>query len=225
MKFDIGRDIIKILAISTMTIDHIGFLIYPEILLLRIIGRLAFPLFAYLVALGLTSTKKPRKYILTLLIFGIISQIPYFIAFNIQPLERLNIFFSLFLGALTIYYFKKRSFLAFAPVILSLLFNTEGSFYVVLTILFMNLLLDEKKIGTLTLFAINLPFLFESDIQTNIQVLALVSLPIVLLHQTRLSKLEIIIPDNSILYMIRKYFFYVYYPLHLIILFFISNSL
>ena len=208
-----------------MTIDHIGFLIYPEILLLRIIGRLAFPLFAYLVALGLKSTKKPRKYILTLLIFGIISQIPYFIAFNIQPLERLNIFFSLFLGALTIYYFKKRSFLAFTPVILSLLFNTEGSFYVVLTILFMNLLLDEKKIGALTLFAINLPFLFESDIHTNIQVLALVTLPIVLLHQTSRSKLEIIIPDNSILYMIRKYFFYVYYPLHLIILFFISNSL
>jgi hypothetical protein len=225
VKFDIGRDIIKILAISTMTIDHIGFLIYPEILLLRIIGRLAFPLFAYLVALGLKSTKKPRKYILTLLIFGIISQIPYFIAFNIQPLERLNIFFSLFLGALTIYYFKKKSFLAFVPVILSLLFNTEGSFYVVLTILFMNLLLDEKKIGALTLFAINLPFLFESDIHTNIQVLALVSLPIVLLHQIRLSKLEIIIPDNSILYTIRKYFFYVYYPLHLIILFFISNSI
>jgi hypothetical protein len=208
-----------------MTIDHIGFLIYPEILLLRILGRLAFPLFAYLVALGLNSTKKPKKYILTLFIFGSISQIPYFITFNIQPFERLNIFFSLFFGALTIYYFKKKSFLAFVPVILSLLFNTEGSFYVVLTILFMNLLLDDKKIGVLTLFALNLPFLFESAIQTNIQVLALATLPIVLLHQAKRFKLEIIILDTSILYTIRKYFFYVYYPLHLIILFFISNTL
>lgn len=208
-----------------MTLDHIGFLIYQEILALRILGRLAFPLFAYLIALGLNSTKKPKKYISTLFIFGIISQIPYFITFNIQPLERLNIFFSLFFGALTIYFYKKRSFFAFAPILLSLLLNTEGSFYVVLTILFMNLLLDDKKIGVLTLFALNLPFLFESTIQTNIQVLGLATLPIILLHQSNRLKLEIIILDNSILYIIRKYFFYIYYPLHLIILFFISNAL
>lgn len=225
MKFDIGRDLIKILAISTMTIDHIGRIIYPEIIFLQIIGRLAFPLFAYLVAIGLKSTKKPIKYILTFLIFGLISQIPYSLAFNIQPFERLNIFFSLFLGALTIYFFKKKSFIIIAPIILSVVFNTEGSFYAVLTILFMNLLLEDKKIGVLALFALNLPFLFESDIQTNIQVFALAALPIVLLHLTKRLKLEIIISDNSFLYSIRKYFFYVYYPLHLIILFLISSSL
>ncbi|MCJ7714565.1 conjugal transfer protein TraX, partial [Candidatus Bathyarchaeota archaeon] len=152
MKLDLLRDLIKLFALATMTIDHIGYTLFPDLTILRIIGRLAFPLFAYLIALGLNSTKKPSKYLLSLLIFGFISQIPYFLVFNIQPFERLNIFFSLFLGALTIYYFKKRSLLAFAPILLSLALNTEGSFYVVLTVLFMNLLLDDKKIGVLGLF-------------------------------------------------------------------------
>ncbi|MCW3998559.1 MAG: conjugal transfer protein TraX [Candidatus Bathyarchaeota archaeon] len=221
MKFDVGRDIIKLSAIATMTIDHIGFIFYPDMILFRIIGRLAFPFFAYLIALGLESTKKPIKYILTLVSFGFISQIPYFMAFNIQPFERLNIFFSLFFGAITIYFFKKRSLLAFVPIILSLAFNTEGTFYVVLTVLFMNLLLNDKKIGILTLFALNLPFLFEFDIQ----ILALFALPIIILHLSGRFKIEKIISDNSLFYILRKYFFYIYYPLHLASLFFISNSL
>jgi hypothetical protein len=207
-----------------MTIDHIGVILYPDITLFRMIGRLAFPLFAYLIAIGLKTTKKPTKYIITLLIFGFISQIPYFIAFNIQVFERLNIFFSLFFGALTIYYFRKKNFVGFfIPILLSLFLNSEGTIYVVLTILFMNLLLNDKKIGITTLFALNLPFLLESNIQANIQVLALFSLPLILLHHLKKSKLEIQILDNSILYLIRKYFFYFYYPSHLMILFIISN--
>ncbi|MCJ7714661.1 conjugal transfer protein TraX [Candidatus Bathyarchaeota archaeon] len=221
MKLDLLRDLIKLFALATMTLDHIGYTFFPDLTILRIIGRLAFPLFAYLIALGLNSTKKPSKYLLTLLIFGFISQIPYFLVFNIQPFGRLNIFFSLFLGALTIHYFKKRSLLAFAPIFLSLALNTEGSFYVVLTVLFMNLLLDDKKIGVLGLFALNLPLLFA-----DFQGLALLALPIVLLHQENKLKLEITISDNSLLYIFRKYFFYVYYPLHLSILYLIvSNSL
>lgn len=208
-----------------MTIDHIGHILYPDLIILRIIGRLAFPLFAYLVAIGLKSTKKPRKYILSFLIFGFISQIPYFAAFNIQPFERLNIFFSLFLGALTIYYFKKRSFLAFVPLILSLVFNNniEGSFYVVLTILFMNLLLEDKAIGVLALLALNLSSFFESDIHAIIQVFALTALPIILLHLYHRLKVEIIISDSSLFYILRKYFFYAYYPLHLTLLFLITT--
>jgi len=219
VKLDLIRDLIKIFALVTMTIDHVGYTLFPDLTILRIIGRLAFPLFAYLIALGLNSTKKPKKYLLTLLIFGFISQLPYFLVFNIQPFERLNIFFSLFLGALTIKYFKKRSLLAFAPIFLSLILNTEGSFYVVFTVLFMNLLLDDKKIGIISLFALNLPFLFG-----DFQGLALVALPIILLHQESRLKIEINITANSILYSLRKYFFYIYYPLHLTLLFLIVSN-
>lgn len=207
-----------------MTIDHIGVIFYPDNILFRIIGRLAFPFFAYLVAIGLRSTKKPVKYMITLLIFGFISQIPYFLAFNIQPFERLNIFFSLFVGALTIYFIKKKNIIGIIPIILSLILNFEGSIYVILTIIFMNLLLDDKKIGVAILLALNLPFLLEANFEANIQVFALFSLPLIILHLLKKIRLEVNISDESIGYSIRKYFFYLYYPLHLLILFIIFNS-
>lgn len=225
MKFDFGRDILKIIAILSMTIDHIGVILYPEFIFLRIIGRLAFPIFGYLIAIGLRSTKKPKKYFITLLIFGLISQIPYYLAFNIQPFERLNIFFSLLLGALTIYFFKKKNYIAIIPLVLSLLPIFEGSFYGVLTILFMDILLDNKKTGILALLALNSLFLFESNIQAKIQIFSLAALAIILLHVTNRLKFEIIIPNHSFFYIIRKYFFYFYYPLHLVLLFLISNSI
>lgn len=207
-----------------MTIDHIGVIFYPDNILFRIIGRLAFPFFAYLVAIGLRSTKKPVKYMITLLIFGFISQIPYFLAFNIQPFERLNIFFSLFVGALTIYFIKKKNIIGIIPIILSLILNFEGSIYVILTIIFMNLLLDDKKIGVAILLALNLPFLLEANFEANIQVFALFSLPLIILHLLKKIRFEVNISDESIGYSIRKYFFYLYYPLHLLILFIIFNS-
>lgn len=217
-KFDFGREVLKVIAIVTMTIDHIGDVLYPDTLFLHIIGRLAFPLFAYLIALGIESTKKPKKYMVTLLSFALISQIPYFLAFGIQPFERLNILFSLFLGALTVYFFNKRSLLAFVPILLSILLSTEGSYYVVLTVVCMKLLKSNPKLGFLALFALNIQFLLIPDTQ----VLSLFAVPLILLHVKNWLKKEIIIPENSLAYSIRKYAFYSFYPLHLTLLFLIK---
>jgi hypothetical protein len=139
-KFDFGRDLLKIIAIVTMVLDHIFVILYPDLLVLHIIGRLAFPLFAYLVVIGVESTKKPKKYMATLLLFALISQIPYYLAFGIQPFQRLNILFSLFLSAVTINFYNKRSPLALVPLLLSVVLMTEGSYYVVLTAVGMQLL-------------------------------------------------------------------------------------
>jgi hypothetical protein len=221
-KFDFGRELLKIIAIVTMVIDHVGRVLYPDLLFLQVIGRLSFPLFAYLVVLGVESTKKPRKYMATLLIFALISQVPYFLAFGIQPFERLNILFSLFLSAVTIYYYNKRSMLAFIPLLLSIFLMTEGSYYVVLTAVGMKLLKDIPKLGILALVALNLQFLFISDVETQIQILALFAVPLVFLHIKGKLKKEILIPENSLAYSIRKYFFYAFYPLHLALLYLIT---
>ena len=222
-KFDFGRELLKIIAIVTMVIDHVGNILYPDLLFLQMIGRLSFPLFAYLIMLGVESTKKPRKYMVTLLSFAVISQIPYFLAFGIQPFERLNILFSLLLSAVTVYYYNKRSPLAFVPLLLSIILPTEGSYYVVLTAVGMKLLKDTPKLGALVLFALNIQFLVvSSDIHTQIQVLALFSVPIIFLHIKGWLKKEILIPENSLAYSIRKYAFYVFYPLHLALLFLIN---
>jgi hypothetical protein len=221
-KFDFGREFLKIIAIVTMVIDHVGRILYPDLLFLQVIGRLSFPLFAYLVVLGVESTKKPRKYMATLLIFALISQVPYFLAFGIQPFERLNILFSLFLSAVTIYYYNKRSPLAFVPLLLSIILMTEGSFYVVLTAVGMKLLKTTLKLGILALVALNLQFLLIPDIESQIQVLALFAVPLIFLHIKNWLRKEILIPENSLAYSIRKYFFYVFYPLHLTLLYLIT---
>ncbi len=206
-----------------MVIDHVGNILYPDLLFLQMIGRLSFPIFAYLIVLGVDSTKKPLNYMLTLFVFAVASQVPYFLAFGIQPFERLNILFSLLLSAVTVYYYNKRSPVAFVPVLLSMVFPTEGSYYVVLTAVGMKLLKDNAKIGALVLVALNLQFLLvSSDIHTQMQILALLAVPLIFLHiQGKLTK-EITIPENSLAYLLRKYFFYLFYPLHLAVLFFLN---
>jgi hypothetical protein len=218
-KFDFGRELLKIIAIVTMVTDHVGRVLYPDLLFLQVIGRLSFPLFAYLVVLGVESTKKPGKYMITLLSFAIISQIPYYLAFGIQPFDRLNILFSLFLSAVTIYFYNKRSVLAFVPLLLSIILMTEGSYYVVLTAVGMKLLKDAPKLGILALVVLNLQFLFFPDIENQIQILALFAVPLVFLHIKNWLRKEILIPEHSLAYSVRKYFFYVFYPLHLALLF------
>jgi hypothetical protein len=172
--------------------------------------------------LGVESTKKPRKYMATLLSFAVVAQFPYFLAFGIQPFERLNILFSLFLCAVTIYFYNKRSPLALVPLLLSIILMTEGSYYVVLTAVGMKLLKDKPKIGALVLVALNLQFLFISDFESQIQILSLLAVPLIFLHIKGWLKKEILIPENSLAYSTRKYFFYVFYPLHLALLFLIN---
>lgn len=222
-KFDFGRELLKIIAIVTMGIDHIGKILYPDLLFLQMIGRLSFPIFAYLIVLGVESTKKPQKYMITLLSFALISQFPYFLAFDIQPFERLNILFSLLLSAVTIYFYNKKSPVAFVPLLISIILPTEGSYYVVLTAVGMKLLKDSPKLGALVLFALNIQFLLiPGDLQAQIQILSLLAVPLILLHVKNWLKKEILIPEKSLAYSIRKYAFYLFYPLHLALLFLVK---
>ena len=214
-KFDFGRELLKVIAIVTMVLDHIYVILYPDLLLLHIIGRLAFPLFAYLIVLGIESTEKPRKYMITLLAFALISQIPYFLAFEIQPFERLNILFTLFLSAVTIYFYNKKSPLAFIPLLLSIIFPTEGTYYVVLMVVGMKLLKETPKLGIIALFAVNLQFLLMPDVQ----ILSLFAVPLIFVHVKGWLKKEILIPESSFSYSLIKYMFYLFYPLHLALLF------
>jgi hypothetical protein len=68
---------IKIIALVTMLIDHIGVVFFPEYTVLRIIGRIAMPLFAFCIARGFFYTKSKGKYFTFMIIFAVISQIPF----------------------------------------------------------------------------------------------------------------------------------------------------
>lgn len=93
---------LKLIAIISMTVDHVGAILLPNVGWLRIIGRVAFPLFAYQLAAGYLHTRNLARYALRLAVWGLIAQPVYMIAFGVG-LWKLNIFATLLLGLLAIW--------------------------------------------------------------------------------------------------------------------------
>ena len=71
---------LKIIAMITMTCDHVGMQIFPQLLWMRIIGRLAMPVYAYMIAEGCRHTRDRKKYFLRLFGMGALCQAVYFVA-------------------------------------------------------------------------------------------------------------------------------------------------
>ena len=70
---------LKVIGIVSMTIDHIGYFLFPQMTVLRIIGRLAYPIFAYMIAEGCRYTRNKVRYLCTVLaIAGVCSAVTYF---------------------------------------------------------------------------------------------------------------------------------------------------
>jgi hypothetical protein len=201
-----------------MTIDHIGAILFPGIVILRIVGRLAFPIFGYLLILGVESTRNVKKYFARLLVFAFISQIPYFFAFGLTPLDQLNIFFSLFFGGLFVYLVFRGSLLAVLPVLAAFFLNTEGNLYGIVFIFSLALLRKSTLLGVLAAFLLNLQFMFE----WSIQAFSILSLIVIVLHKKGFFKIEKEVREKAFYFSWMKYGFYVYYPLHLMILYLIK---
>lgn len=71
---------LKILAAVTMVIDHVGLVFFPTAVVLRFIGRLAFPLFAYMIAEGCVHTRNPARYFLSVFTLAAVCQVAYTVA-------------------------------------------------------------------------------------------------------------------------------------------------
>jgi hypothetical protein len=69
-------------AMLTMLIDHFGYAFFPDQILWRIIGRIAFPIYAYALAMGHLRTSNKLKYVTRLFIIALVSQVPYQLAIN-----------------------------------------------------------------------------------------------------------------------------------------------
>lgn len=104
----INLDVIKILALITMLIDHIGHILFPNIYWLRIIGRSTFPIFAFLISYHLATKNVFIKYIKRLLPFAILTTL--FIApfeVIIKDYFRFNILWSFLVAILALFVFEK----------------------------------------------------------------------------------------------------------------------
>ena len=71
---------LKLIALISMTCDHVGLQLFPDVLLLRIIGRLALPIFAYMIAEGCRYTRNRKKYLLRMASLAALCQVVYFFA-------------------------------------------------------------------------------------------------------------------------------------------------
>lgn len=71
---------LKILAMIAMTLDHVGLELLPGVPLLRVVGRLAFPIYGWMIAEGCRHTHSPRGYLLRLGTLAAVCQIVYFLA-------------------------------------------------------------------------------------------------------------------------------------------------
>lgn len=206
---------IKIVAILSMLIDHIGAVFMADsdlYLVFRSIGRLAFPIFAYFIAEGCQKTRNIQGYLRRLLLFGLISEIPFDLAGRGMILEfgHQNVFFTLFLGALAIYFYKsmtekegKNKTLGWATVaclaFLAELFNTDYGALGVMLIFILYYKRGEFKSQALAILLMNILFFNPLQLWGCLSVI-----PLYFYNQTRGMNLKVV--------------FYAFYPLHLLIL-------
>ena len=102
---------LKIIALAFMFIDHAGKMCFPNIPEMRILGRIAFPIYAWCMIVGFHYTRSVPKYLLRILITGLVSQPLYMLALN-HTWKQPNIFLTLFLGLCALWGIREKKYLS-----------------------------------------------------------------------------------------------------------------
>lgn len=224
-KIGLSNNVLKIIALVSMTIDHVGFMLFPQVEFLRIIGRLAMPIFAYMIAEGCFYTKNKLKHFLLIFILGVLSQIVFFISNKSLEMSIL-IVFSISIGLIYLYQLAldTKKWYYFALLIIAIgvsawlnyglpklitkyRFSFDYGFFAMILPLLVYMF--KEKWQKLIALAVGLfPIAFFTP--WLIQWFSYLALPILAFYNGEKGKLNI------------KYLFYVYYPLHLVVLYGIS---
>ena len=196
---------LKLLAILAMTADHIGAVFFPEIPLLRWIGRLAMPVLSFFIGEGLRHTRSPRRYLLRLTGFALLSELPFDLAFygGIEWGHQ-NVYFTLALGLLALWAIQSRGMegwlLALTAALAAELLGCDYGMYGVLLILLLDRFHRARSEQLAAAALLNLAFF---GLQT--QTLSLIALPLLWLYNGKRGRDE-------------RRLSYLYYPAHLCVL-------
>ena len=223
MKLRVGlnNNQLKIIAMVSMLIDHIGEALLPDVYVLRVIGRLAFPIFAYMIAEGCAHTRHRWRYLLSIASLGLACQAVYFFAMG-SWYQGILITFSLSIAAIfaiDLFVRKKnvKSALVMLAVLAAVIFIS-----VIAPIVFKSygFALDYGALGVLMPIAVYYLrdkrlkisasaaiLLLRAILYGDFRWYALLAVPLLAIYNGERGKARL------------KYLFYVFYPTHLVVIY------
>lgn len=233
MKFGIfSNNVLKIIACITMLIDHMGVVLFPKITILRIIGRIAFPIFAFLLAEGCYYTRNKIRHLLVISGFAIVMQVVLFLATRMTDFSIFIHFSIAVLLCLVIdlieKFIKERKVIVSIALILSFLIS-----------IIMLILIDKNTayfFSNYGLYGIFVPVVlyiirkYIKHVHLLVSIL-IICLSMVLMHfftvwiyqlYGMIACVFILLYNGKKGKYNLKYLFYIFYPLHLVILYAIA---
>ena len=229
LSFRLSGSALKIIAVISMVVDHCAYFLMehgtPLYEAMRCFGRIAFPVFAFLIAEGFANTRNRSRYFLTLLGFAVVSEIPWFLLNGADGTH--NVMFTLALGVIALALFDRlqesgiTAFLAVAlPAALAWWLGTDYDWRGV-TMIAIFYILRQQTIR---------PWISRNNVCFPSQALLqiLFAFPLMAYYGfvgAILASTIIFLYDGNrgnIKGAVAKYSFYAFYPLHLFLLYFIQ---
>ena len=215
--------VLKIIAALSMLLDHMGLLLFPQLPWLRVLGRLAFPIYAFCIAEGFRHTRSRKRYFLQVFLLGLVCQIVYFVADGSLYLGVL-IVFSLSIGLMWAFDRVKKAeapgkrrlnaalfaLLLAAVALLCTYMEVDYGFWGIM-LAFVYFACEKPEHG-LALFTAVLLLLCLRLASTGFEVQwwSLMTLPLIYAYNGQPGKYRL------------KYFLYIFYPAHLAALYLIA---
>lgn len=212
MKLKLSSNSLKVIAMISMFLDHLGYLIFPDIIILRIIGRISFPIYAYLISEGCKYTKNRTNYFLRTFTLGLICSIAYMIATQEVFLCILLTFSISMLIIYLIDYVKKSPTNRFPLLIIVLIVTfyicnviefDYGFFGILVPVI---TYLSDNKLFKMSLFGISL-LILTFNFGNTLELYSLISIPIIAIYDGTKGKLNL------------KLVSYLFYPVHFLVIY------
>ena len=222
MKKFLPQEALKIIACLTMLIDHTAavFLPWEQALPLRIVGRLAFPIYCFLIAEGAHYTRNPLKYALRLAIGMALVEVPFDLLFyGGLTWEHSSVMVTLLLGLIAILAVKKLPNLWVKLPVMALCIiaaehlGTDYGGLGVLLVLGMYLVRDTKYAGACRVLLMTAIFWAFNSYQVHI--IGPVKIPLQMFAVLAFIPIELYNAKKLTSHAIFKWGFYLFYPAHI----------
>ena len=210
-------NVLKLIAAVSMLADHIGVIFFPDVELFRIAGRLAYPIFAYMIGEGCSHTHNKKRYITNLIVVALVCQGAYFmyersldmcimvtfslsvaLAFCVQRAQCAEVLEQ------RIFRFAELGGAIVGVWLANIYFDIDYGFWGCIIPVLPLLLTNSRLYTKLVIFGVGLVVLASE--YGGVQWYSLLALPLLALYNGKRGRYNL------------KYFFYIFYPAHLLAL-------